>query len=80
MWAAIGECKSGGRRVSSRVSAASGSKSHRSCGFGRHPPQSMIVLIVAHGCICSKSAAKAPLEVAMADRPIRASRPPAVEV
>jgi hypothetical protein len=35
----------------------------------------MIVLITAHGCFYGKSTAKAPLQVAVTDRPIPASRP-----
>jgi hypothetical protein len=35
----------------------------------------VIVSTVAHGCICSKSTAKPPLQVAVTDRTIPASRP-----
>jgi hypothetical protein len=59
MWAAIGECKSADHRLSSRRAEAT--------ALGRTPAAIIDCVDVAHSCTCSKSAAKSPLQVAVAD-------------
>ena len=76
MWAAIGECKSGARRVSSRVRADPAVKSHRSPALWS-PPAAINDCILLLPMAVSAANLQPKLPCSLTGRSIRASHPPA---
>ena len=79
MWAAIGECKSAGRRLSSRARAEPRVESHRDLALD--------AIAAINDCISNapwlylqQIYSQSPLQVAVTDRPIRAVPLPALAV